>query len=178
LAAVKVQPTGTALPTPKVPAAAKVSPPANVLPAATPQTGGPSGNGRSGSNGDSTRPSAVPKPEPDHSTGSGIVGDSGISAVAADDASQWLSPHNNLRNRHGAVPLAWDAELAAEAQRVAQACSWDHTGSGENYAWGQGELGTISRFVDGWAEEAGECCGDDSMFDVVSADGRKGPCPG
>jgi uncharacterized protein YkwD len=62
-------------------------------------------------------------------------------ATAQVDAQPMLEMHNAARAAHCTPPLAWSAELAAQAARYAGRCVFEHdrsSGAGENLAWGTG----------------------------------------
>jgi uncharacterized protein YkwD len=85
----------------------------------------------------------------------GSGGSSGAPAGLSADLAAVLQRHNELRARHGAAPLSWDAPLAAQAQGYADGCPNGHSGMsgvGENLAWG---YSSFEEAVNAWYNEVG-----------------------
>ncbi|KIY97556.1 Protein PRY1 [Monoraphidium neglectum] len=83
----------------------------------------------------------------------GSGGSSGAPAGLSADLAAVLQRHNELRARHGAAPLSWDAPLAAQAQGYADGCPNGHSGMsgvGENLAWG---YSSFEEAVNAWYNE-------------------------
>ncbi|RJO73520.1 hypothetical protein D5S18_20140 [Nocardia panacis] len=73
-------------------------------------------------------------------------------------ADEVVAEHNRARARYGAEPLAWDAELAADAAAFAQLCEFDHRGlngksQGENLFVGSDPNTGIKQAVSAWMGE-------------------------
>lgn len=49
-------------------------------------------------------------------------------STSAQDVQAYLSAHNTVRARHGAVALAWSDLLASKAQQWAAPCNFVHSG--------------------------------------------------
>jgi uncharacterized protein YkwD len=50
------------------------------------------------------------------------------SGASNEDVKSYLSAHNTVRARHGAVALKWNNNLAAAAQKWADKCVFKHSG--------------------------------------------------
>ncbi|KAF8898546.1 CAP domain-containing protein, partial [Infundibulicybe gibba] len=76
------------------------------------------------------------------------------------DIATYLKFHNDVRAKHGAEPLVWDANLASKAQTWADKCDFVHSGGslgpfGENLAAGTGDFG-IQQGIESWTNEVSE----------------------
>lgn len=85
-------------------------------------------------------PSAVPGVEPPV-------------AAPSTDKDKYLKSHNDFRALYGANALTWSDSLQASAQAVANKCQWVHSGAGENFSAGTGNV-TPEGAVKLWLNEA------------------------
>ncbi|KAJ6474234.1 CAP domain-containing protein [Mycena sanguinolenta] len=82
------------------------------------------------------------------------------SRASNQDVKSYLTDHNTVRAKHGAVALKWNNNLAAAAQKWADKCVFKHSGGtlgpyGENLAAGAPASGYhIANAVKSWADEA------------------------
>jgi uncharacterized protein YkwD len=89
-------------------------------------------------------------------------------ALAQDEGQGLLDAHNAYREKHCVPALTWSPEIAATAQKWADACSMSHdsnSGYGENLAWGTGL--SAGAAVDMWYGEA-------SKYDFASPGYKSG----
>ncbi len=86
----------------------------------------------------------------------GLICFSASTSMAATPAEieEWLQAHNIHRILHDVNPLIWSATVAASAQKYADTCPSDHSGSGygENIAWASYDQGRTGA-VDDWYNE-------------------------
>jgi len=78
--------------------------------------------------------------------------------TSTQDIQAYLSAHNTVRARHGAVALVWSDLLAGKARQWAANCNYVHSGGtlgnyGENLAWGTGSSYGIAAAVKSWTDE-------------------------
>ena len=78
-----------------------------------------------------------------------------LASVQSRFVSAYVDKHNELRAKHCAPPLAYDATLAKQAEECAALCPTGHTcptqGAGENLAWhGTTTDGALSESVHSW----------------------------
>ncbi|KAF8267771.1 CAP domain-containing protein [Lactarius quietus] len=101
--------------------------------------------------------SPTPTPTPTPLTPSTPSNSSGNGLVSADDISAYLSAHNQVRAKHGAVNLTWSDDLSNTAQQWADGCVFKHSDGqyGENLAAGTGDY-TIADAVGDWAAEVSQ----------------------
>lgn len=69
----------------------------------------------------------------------------GGSSVSDPELRMALDLHNSIRARHGVGALAWDGGLQGDAQRWADGCVFQHSGSGENLAMGYSAFDAVMR---------------------------------
>jgi len=82
-------------------------------------------------------PPAISSPTPDTS--------------GSKDAMEYVNLHKELRAKHHANPLAYDAGIAAKAQAYAETCSMVHSNTGpENLCMG---YGSYTSCINAWYEE-------------------------
>jgi YVTN family beta-propeller protein len=85
------------------------------------------------------------------------------------DINEILNAHNNYRKAVGAPPLIWDNQLAASAQKWADHLAGikklEHSGPGENLAWGK--FGTWTQTIDYLASEQ-KCFKNGVMPDIYN----------
>ncbi|KAI0249580.1 CAP domain-containing protein [Lactifluus subvellereus] len=76
-------------------------------------------------------------------------------SVSSADIAAYLSAHNDIRNQHGAAPLAWSEELSGIAKQWADKCVFKHSNGsyGENIAAGTGDF-TIADAIKSWTDGA------------------------
>ena len=109
---------------------------------------------------DAVAPISSPAPEPNRgksvsppaNNNNTESGSTSLDAVT----QEWLDQHNQARAQHGANPLIWSSELAAYAEKYANACVWPHSDGpyGENLAAGTGSF-TPTNSVQMWMSEVG-----------------------
>ena len=78
-----------------------------------------------------------------------------LATVPSRFVSAYVDKHNELRAKHCAPPLAYDAKLAKQAEQCAAQCPTGHTcptqGAGENLAWhGTTTDGALNESVQSW----------------------------
>jgi uncharacterized protein YkwD len=86
------------------------------------------------------------------------VGEAAVTSLASVSSRfvpAYVDKHNELRAKHCAPPLAYDAKLAKQAEECAAQCPTGHTcptqGAGENLAWhGTTAEGALNESVQSW----------------------------
>lgn len=78
-----------------------------------------------------------------------------LASVSSRLVPAYVDKHNELRAKHCAPPLAYDAKLAKQAEECAAQCPTGHTcptqGAGENLAWhGTTADGALNESVQSW----------------------------
>nr|VWO97034.1 Repressed by TUP1 protein 4 [Ganoderma boninense] len=81
-------------------------------------------------------------------------------AQPGSDIDQYLRAHNDFRELHGAMPLAWSMTLANAAQTWVDRCQYRHSfgavgNYGENLAVGTGDY-TIEDAIQSWTDQSSQ----------------------